>query len=163
MREHGGVERVAPLPGRESGMCGLAREGHGDLGRGVGERVRDAAEPLQRLYSQGKRMCEEACVDAFECAGREQLDLSAAAFFGGSAEEANASRLARVSEVVCCGEEGGDGRGCEEVVAAGVANAGQGIIFGVENDETTVDAVGAFERGAEAVVGSGDGEVVPPE
>jgi hypothetical protein len=83
------------------------------------------------------------CVDIFEGASGEQLDSAAAAFFGGHAEESHAARLRVVPYVVCYGEEC-CGRG-SEVVAASVADAGLGVIFGVEDYKTASEAVGAFE------------------
>lgn len=42
------------------------------------------------------------------------------------------------------GDEGGDGARCDEVVAAGVPDVGEGVVFGVEDD-------GAAAAGAAAV------------
>lgn len=85
------------------------------------------------------------CVDTFEGASGEQLDsAAAAALFSGHAEESHAARLRVVPYVVCYGEKFCGGSG-SEVVAASVAGAGLGVIFGVEDYKTASEAVGAFE------------------
>jgi hypothetical protein len=48
-------------------------------------------------------------------------------------------------------EEGGEGAGRDEVVAAGVADAGEGVVLDVEDNEAAARAVGGFEGGGETV------------
>lgn len=59
------------------------------------------------------------------------------------------------------GDEGCDGACCDEVVAAGVPDVGEGVVFGVEDDGAAAGGaaavgVGYFEGGWEVVGGALD-------
>ena len=84
-------------------------------------------------------------VDAVEGAPVEQEDLAPAALLGGRAEDAH-----REAEVVghpgeC--QAGADGGGGDDVVAAGMAHAGQRVVFRTDRRPTS----GRTRRAAKAV------------
>jgi len=89
----------------------------------------------------------------------DELELAAAAFLGGGAEQADAARPARVGlEGGGGAEEGGQrGRG-DQVVPAGVADAREGVVLGVEDDQVAAGAEVGGEGGREPVGVGGDGE-----
>lgn len=67
------------------------------------------------------------------------MEFAAAAFFSGGPEEADRVGLALLFVIDrmhggASGEECGDGACCDEVVSACVADAGEGVVFGVESD-----------------------------
>ena len=119
------------------------RERDGDFGGSIGERVCNANVALDGLQRSGYGVREEPCVNIFEGASGEQLSFAAAAF-GGHAEGSHAARLIGVPYIVCYDEEYYDGSG-SQVIAASVADAWLGVIFGVEDYKTASEAVDAFE------------------
>jgi len=145
-----GVEGVDAVPGGDSGVGLAAGEVHAHLDIGehadVGHAVNRGGEFVARAGVD-----HEAGGGAFVGAGGDELELAAAAFFGGCAKETDTAGKFGFAESAGNGEEGGEGGGGNEVVAAGVADAGEGVVLGVEGDEASAGAELAGEGGIEAV------------
>jgi hypothetical protein len=121
--EDAGVERVDAELGAAGGVRGLAVEAHGDAGGG--ERAADRHRARARVEHQGR-------VDALEHAGAEQQDLAAAALLGRAADHQQlaAAGLERAAQRARRAEGGGG----DQVVAAGVAHLGEGVVLGHQGD-----------------------------
>ncbi len=103
-------------------------------------------------------MDHRGCVLSFEAAAFEQLDLAAATFFCRGADHRQCQ-----ADVVDDGrkcERGPDGDRRDEVVAAGMPEAGKCVIFGTQRDVQVATADLCCERGVEAAVPIGDAESV---
>ena len=108
----------------------------------------------------GDRVDHQAGVDILVGTILEEADFPAAGFFGGGAEEADGVVRVRglVFEGLAGGDEGGDGARRDEVVAAGVPDVRESVVFGVEDNVAAPGAVGVgyFQGGFEAVGGALD-------
>lgn len=104
------------------------------------------------------RVDHQACITPIICAGFDQLEFTTAAFFGWGPEKADSTWLAGLLEGRGYTEKGGEGSGGDQVVAAGVADLGEGVVLGIENDQAAAGAVFGLERGGQTVGGGGDGE-----
>lgn len=71
----------------------------------------------------------EAGVDIFVCPSLDQVDLTTAVFFCRRANESHTARQIAVGEDFCGAEERSQGRGRNEIVAAGVADVRQSIVL----------------------------------
>jgi hypothetical protein len=93
-----------------------------------------------------------------EAAALEQLDLAAPAFLDGGAEHRE-GQAEVVDEGRQC-ERGASGDGGDQVVAACVPEAGQGVVFGAQRDVQVATADPGGERGVEVAEAFGDVEPV---
>ena len=131
-----GVLRIDPFPGR--GRCVGLASAEVDVVVGHGE-----AGGRQALGRPGVH--HHGGVDAGEGAAFEHEDLAAAALLGGGAEHADGE-----PELVGHGGQGQPGPdrgGGDDVVTAGVADVGQGVVFGAHgHDELAVTSPGLERR-----------------
>lgn len=88
----------------------------------------------------------------------DEVQLAAAALLGGGAQETHAAGLARGLKRVDGAEEGGEAGGCDEIVAAGVTYAGEGVVLGVEDDEAAAGAEVSGECSLNAVCAGRGGD-----
>ena len=86
-------------------------------------------------------------MDAVEGAPLEHEDLAAAALLGRGAQHLDGE--AQVVGHLGQGQAGTDGGGGDDVVAAGVADAGQGVVLGADGDGERPRAGGGHEGGGQ--------------
>lgn len=154
IRRNNRIKGILPMPGRISRMSTLPRKRHLHLPPRTRPRRRNTIYillPLRRQLS--RRMSHQTSIYTLVSTSFDKVDLSTAAFFSWCAEEANAAGDVEGAYCLGGGDECGDGACCDEVVAAGVAETGKGVVFCVEDDEFAVLAGFDFERGLDAVGG----------
>lgn len=86
----------------------------------------------------------------------DEVQLPAAALLRGRAQQPHPAGLTGRLERVDEADEGGQAGGRDQVVPAGVADAGQRIVLGVEDDEAPTGAEVGGEGGVDAVGLGGD-------
>ena len=139
------VEGVAAFPGGGGGVGVAAAELDGagvDGEDGGAEEVGHAG------------VDHDGCADTLECAGVDQADFAAAALFGGGAEYAHAAFEVGVVERGGEAEAGGSAGDGDQVVSAGVADFGQGVVFAEDGDTGSAVAAFGLEGGVHAVGGA---------
>jgi len=132
------VEGVDPLPRRRRGVRLLALVRHVEV-------VHRQARRLEAFVGPG--MDHHRGVHVAEVAGVDQVDLAAAAFFTRGAQQDDGN-----ADLVGDGRES-DGRaqGCggDDVVSAGVAHVGQGVVLGAQDDVQFAGALGGAKGGGQ--------------
>ena len=96
-----------------------------------GRHTRDAL----RQQVASPRVSHQACRDILVGASVDEKQLAAAALLGGRAQQAHPSWAARLLESSHGAQEACKGATGNQVVAAGVADAWQRVVLGVEDDE----------------------------
>ena len=83
-------------------------------------------------------------VHVVEVAGIDEIDLAAAAFFGGRAEQ----RDLEIEFIRHCGQTNGgaERRGGDDVVSARVSDLGQGVVLRTKNNVQVAVALGGAKR-----------------
>ena len=146
------VERVQPVPRRGGGVCVAPVE----VDDQALDRRHQRPRPAVQGAAQRAGMQHHRRVDLRERARLDQADLPAPALLGGRAEHDD--RAVAFAERRLQAERDGDAGGGDQVVAAGVADARQRVVFADHRDRRPAAAGHRLERRLHPVCAAFDGE-----
>ena len=137
-----GIQSVDAIPGGESGVRVLAEILDRHVAVGLKRRIQLIIRAGVDHHRRGR---------IFEGAGVDQIDLAAAAFLCRGSQNGDADT--EVLDNACEGYSGADGRGGDDVVAAGVTHLGQCVVLATDDDARSAGADCRLEGGFESVGG----------
>lgn len=152
------IQRILPTPRLHSRMCRLTTEEHPPLDiRQHLHRRNTLTLPLQQILRPGVRHQTRRRILIHPSLNQRQLPTTA--LFRRRSQQPDSSWPPGLLQRIRDTQEASEAGAGDEVVAARVADAGEGVIFGVEDDETAAGAVVGGEGGFDAADAGGDLEV----